>query len=352
MIVLSGSRKMLQEEQINLTNFQPNERTELENELGDWISCNTIPVDHPRGLCFYMGDSDVDFMNQEPLYDNSLGQYKKNSLHLGGGYCMSFESYKREFKEHFNRVRESDRDYLNDTIIHPSSRGIMKCGAGVSTVGHLKIIIPHQYRRIQRLHRVAESLLDTFRHYRIDGNLLRRLLNLIGRSIDITQLEDYSLYLRNILIDAKYIRRSRKILRRGELWVTDPPLGFDDPAPHPSRYPERSVPTMPAERFVFIFNLVENISARLGIMEDTLRDFMWNMRNTDKNKTFYFSRGYLGLSSIGKILIETEHLLTQIQVSFDDFLEQYPPDEESDSDTGSIDLGSEDTDDTDDDDYI
>ena len=109
------------------------------------------------------------------------------------------------FKTHFETALESEKDYQNDTIKHPMTREIMKCGAGISTLGHLKIIIPTQYNRIQRLHRVAESLLDTFRYYKfdfLDENLLKRLVNLIGQSIDITQLEVYSFYLRNILIDA------------------------------------------------------------------------------------------------------------------------------------------------------
>ena len=64
MIVISGSRKILQdvqdvqdvqnvEEEEEQINFQPNERTEEENELGDWINCNTIPVDHPEKVVFF-----------------------------------------------------------------------------------------------------------------------------------------------------------------------------------------------------------------------------------------------------------------------------------------------------------
>ena len=132
--------------------------------------------------------------------------------------------------------------------------------------------------------------------------------------------------------------------------MSDPPLEFKDPALYPHRVPFKLVPRKRGDRIHFIQGLLENISARLGIMEQTLRDFMFRMRNKPKNKTYYFSSGYRGLSSIGNVLSDTERLLTQIQESVDYFLEQYPP--ESESDTGSIDLGSEDTDDTDIDDYI
>jgi hypothetical protein len=295
-----GSRKVVQS-----IDFQPDENTQYENSIGEWINCNTIPASHPPNLCYGGGEPDTDIISFDSLYDNSLGRYNPGTLYLGNGLCTSWKNY----VEYFGSQLDQNRiNYKKDFILNPVTQQEFKCGNGMYTFEHLRRIIPSQYKRINKLIRKAESLLEDFDDLQVDNldeNLRTRLFNQIGGPEGhptnyILQLEILSFYLRNVLIDI-YEKTQTQInpdirlynifnsfvyktyQRRMKIGVLNTPALDDDDDYFLLRFtqgpgPMFGIPNFtdyPIEQtYTLMRTFIQTIKQRLGVMKESLNFFL------------------------------------------------------------------------------
>lgn len=351
-----GSRKVVQS-----IDFQPDQDTEYENYSGEWINCNTIPESHPPNLCYGGGEPDTDIISFAPLYDNSLGRYKPGTLYLGNGICTSWKNYVNYFG---SKLDQNRINYDRDFIPNPVTQQEFKCGNGVFTFEYLRRIIPSQYNRIQTIHSIAQSLLRELHNLQVhnidDEKIIKSLAEFISGPDDnfIRLLEFLSIYLRNVLIDVYSLQNRQGQTQEFETHTLDgeihgppisqPPLGFNDPAPNLNLHGFVGWDGYgsPSQKINFIRQFIQNISARLRGLGDKLAVFLENTRS--RNINIYFM-DYKGVASIVYILNHLEYILLEVKNELDDFNLLYPLDVETDDDgASSITLGSDDTDDFDD----
>lgn len=94
--------------------FYPIDADELPPE---WLQCNTVPVDHPPGIC---GEDDDDFIDIESLRTPGGSRYLPGTLRIGPGQCMSRVNYEE--------LWERSRINPDGSIAHPFNRQPLKCG--------------------------------------------------------------------------------------------------------------------------------------------------------------------------------------------------------------------------------